>query len=148
MSQKSIELLQLLTQADSVPGHEAEVREIFRAELMGTGTIGTDRLGSIFCTCVGSAAFPRILLDSHLDEVGFIVQWIPESGYVKFLRLGGWLAPTLLAQRVTISTKSGKVPGFNGLNTFANFRTLRAMIARLLGRRKVNAFLATSSNKN
>ncbi len=114
MSQESIELLQLLTQADSVPGHEAEVREIFRAELMGTGTIGTDRLGSIFCTCVGSAAFPRILLDSHLDEVGFIVQWITESGYVKFLPLGGWWAHTLLAQRVTISTKSGKVPGFIG----------------------------------
>ncbi len=35
MSQKSIELLQLLTQADadSVPGHEAEVREIFRADV-------------------------------------------------------------------------------------------------------------------
>lgn len=114
MTQKSIELLTSLTQADGVPGHEAEVREIFRSELTGVGTIATDRLGSIFCTRVGCAESPRILLDSHLDEVGFLVQRVTEAGYVKFLPLGGWWTHTLLAQRVTISTKSGKVPGIIG----------------------------------
>ena len=114
MTQKSIELLTSLTQAHGVPGHEAEVREIFRAALTGIGTIGTDRLGSIFCTHVGNAEHPRILLDSHLDEVGFIVQQVTEAGYVKFLPLGGWWTHTLLAQRVTIATKNGKVPGIIG----------------------------------
>ncbi len=114
MNQKSVELLEVLTQADGVPGHEAAVHAIFRSELIGTGTLGTDRLGSIFCTCVGSAEYPRILLDSHLDEVGFIVQRVTDAGYVKFLPLGFWWAHTLLAQRVTISTKVGKVPGFIG----------------------------------
>ena len=114
MTQKSIELLTSLTQADGVPGHEAEVREIFRSELKNVGSIGTDRLGSIFCTHIGSAEYPRILLDSHMDEVGFIVQRVTEAGYVKFLPLGGWWTHTLLAQRVTISTKKGKVPGIIG----------------------------------
>lgn len=114
MTQKSIELLTSLTQAHGVPGHEGEVREIFRTALTGIGTIATDRLGSIFCTHVGNAGHPRILLDSHLDEVGSIVQRITEAGYVKFLPLGGWWAHTLLAQRVTIATKNGKVPGIIG----------------------------------
>jgi endoglucanase len=54
------------------------------------------------------------LLDSHLDEVGFIVQSVTDNGYIKFLPVGGWWAHTLLAQRVTITTKLGKVPGIIG----------------------------------
>jgi len=104
MNETSIELLESLTQADGIPGHETEVREIFREMVANVGTIGTDRLGSIFSTCVGSSAHPRILLDSHLDEVGFIVRNVTEAGYVKFLPVGGWWAHTLLAQRVTITT--------------------------------------------
>jgi endoglucanase len=114
MAETSIELLKSLTQADGIPGFEAEVRKIFRDKLSDTGAIGTDRLGSIFCTRVGSAEHPRILLDSHMDEVGFIVQSVTDSGYIKFLPVGGWWAHTLLAQRVTITTKLGKVPGIIG----------------------------------
>ncbi len=114
MSRASIDLLRDLTQADAVPGHEAEVREIFRSRLSGVGEIGSDRLGSIFCTKRGAGDVPRILLDSHLDEVGFIVQSVTPAGLVKFLPLGGWWAHALLAQRVRILTRRGKVHGVIG----------------------------------
>ena len=114
MAETSIELLKSLTQADGIPGYEAEVRTIFRDKLSDAGTIGTDRLGSIFCTRAGNTEHPRILIDSHLDEIGFVVQSVTENGFVKFLPLGGWWAHTLLAQRVTITTKLGKVPGVIG----------------------------------
>jgi endoglucanase len=114
MAETSIELLKSLTQADGIPGYEAEVRAIFRDKLSDVGTIGTDRLGSIFCTRAGNAEHPRILVDSHLDEIGFVVQSVTDNGFVKFLPLGGWWAHTLLAQRVTITTKLGKVPGVIG----------------------------------
>lgn len=114
MEQQSIKLLEELTQAAGVPGHETEVRAIFQSRLVDIGAIDRDRLGSIFCTKQGDAPSPRILLDSHLDEVGFIVQRVTDAGYVKFLPLGGWWAHTLLAQRVNIVTKRGKVPGVIG----------------------------------
>ena len=114
MSETSIELLKSLTQADGIPGYEGEVRKIFREAVSDVGTIGTDKLGSIFCTRAGNAKHPRILLDSHLDEIGFVVQNVTDNGFVKFLPLGGWWAHTLLAQRVTITTKLGKVPGVVG----------------------------------
>ena len=114
MSEKSVELLGELTQADAIPGHEEEIREIFHSHLQGIGDIQKDRLGSIYCTKSGSAANPRILLDSHMDEVGFIVQHVTAAGYVKFLTVGGWWAHTLLAQRVNIMTKQGKVTGVIG----------------------------------
>ena len=110
----SIELLRELTQADAIPGHENEVRQIFRARLADVGVIQGDRLGSIFCAKQGSAESPRILLDSHMDEIGFIVQRVTSSGYVKFVPVGGWWTHTLLAQRVNILTKKGKVPGVIG----------------------------------
>lgn len=114
MSQTSIELLTELTQADAIPGHEEAVRQIFHSYLEGVGVVQKDRLGSIFCTKNGNAEKPRILLDSHMDEVGFIVQHVTSAGYVKFLPVGGWWAHTLLAQRVNILTKKGKVPGVIG----------------------------------
>ena len=114
MNETSIELLESLTQADGIPGYEAEVRDVFRNAIADVGLIGTDKLGSIFCTRAGSAETPRILLDSHLDEIGFVVQNVTDKGFVKFLPLGGWWAHTLLAQRVNITTKLGKVPGVIG----------------------------------
>ena len=114
MSETSVELLEELTQADAIPGHEEEVRQLFRSHLKGIGDIQKDRLGSIFCTKSGSAERPRILLDSHMDEVGFIVQHVTGAGYVKFLTVGGWWAHTLLSQRVNILTKQGKVAGVIG----------------------------------
>jgi len=110
----SIELLERLVQADAVPGHEEEVREIFRARLSAVGELGGDRLGSVLCTKRGSADGPRILLDSHVDEVGFIVQRVTAAGLVKFLPLGGWWPHALLAQRVRILTRRGKLPGVIG----------------------------------
>lgn len=114
MSQKSVELLKELTQADAIPGHEEEVRKIFQSQLEGVGVIQRDRLGSIFCAKRGNAEKPRVLLDSHMDEVGFMVQHVTGTGYVTFLPVGGWWAHTLLAQRVNILTKKGKVPGVIG----------------------------------
>ena len=114
MPEKSIELLEELTQAAGIPGHETEVRTIFQSRLADIGSIGTDRLGSIFCAKKGDADQPRVLLDSHLDEVGFIVQRVTDSGYVKFLPVGGWWAHSLLAQRVNILTERGSVPGVIG----------------------------------
>jgi endoglucanase len=110
----SVELLETLTQADAVSGYEQEVREIFAARLCGVGELGYDRLGSVFCVRRGTSAEPRVLLDSHIDEVGFIVQRITSAGEVKFLPLGRWWAHALLAQRVRVLTRQGKVPGVIG----------------------------------
>lgn len=107
----SLALLESLTAADGVSGHEDEVRALFRDRLAPLGTLGLDRLGSVFCEKRGSDDAPRILIESHLDEVGFVVQRITPAGFVKFLPVGGWWPHVLPAQRVRIRTPLGKVPG-------------------------------------
>jgi len=111
--EKSIELLQKVSQAHGAPGQENEVRRIFRNEL-GEG-VSTDRAGNIFFERKGASAYPRILIAAHMDEVGLMVQTIMADGLIKFLPLGAWWAHTLLAKRVRIRTRDGiEIPGVIG----------------------------------
>jgi len=105
------ELLRQLTLAAGPPGAEGPVRDLIRKALRGVGEIECDRLGSIICKKAGAAETPRIQLDSHLDEVGFMVQGISEAGSLSFVPLGGWWEHVLLAQRVEVLTENGPVPG-------------------------------------
>ncbi len=106
MRTKAISLLQELTEAHAVPGHEDEVRAIFVDELEACGQLATDRNGSVFCETGGDG--PRVLLAGHMDEVGFLVQNITPDGFLQFVAVGGWWEHNLLAQRVEILTRGGE----------------------------------------
>ena len=114
MEEHSVELLQQLTEADGVPGHEGEVRAIFEQRLSFVGDVRRDPLGNVLCIRRGSREAPRIMLDCHLDEVGFLVQSITPQGFLKFVNLGGWWSHTLPSQRVRVITEHGKLPGIIG----------------------------------
>ncbi|MFT3991520.1 MAG: M42 family metallopeptidase [Luteolibacter sp.] len=106
MRTKALSLLQELTEAHSVSGHEDEVRAIFVDELENCGELSTDRLGSVFCE-IGSDG-PRVLVAGHMDEVGFMVQSITPDGFLQFVNIGGWWEHNLLAQRVEVRTRNGE----------------------------------------
>ncbi len=72
----------------------------------------TDKLGSVIFRKKGVSAEPKILLAGHMDEVGFLVTFVEESGYLKFTTLGGWFDQVLLGQRVLVRSEKGRlVPG-------------------------------------
>ncbi|MEM7263625.1 MAG: M42 family metallopeptidase [Planctomycetota bacterium] len=100
-------LLEQLSNAYGPPGAEEEVRAIVRNALESVGNIQYDKLGSVICEKRGSTDGPRIVLDGHLDEVGFMVQSITSEGRIAFAPLGGWWGHVLLAQRVRVMTDDG-----------------------------------------
>lgn len=114
MSDESLELLRELTEASGVSGYEQEIREIIRRHLQNITVIEQDRLGSIVCCKKGQAETPRIMLAGHMDEIGFVVKFITDEGFIKFGTLGGWWGHVMLAQRVVIKTQRGDVPGLIG----------------------------------
>lgn len=114
MPDQTIELLRELTEAHGVSGYEQEVREIIRRHLQPMTVIEQDRLGSIVCRKSGEAERPRIMLAGHMDEIGFIVKYITDEGFIKFSTLGGWWGHVMLAQRVVIKARKGDVPGLIG----------------------------------
>ena len=106
MKDSTIDLLQQLTEAQGIPAHEEEVREIFLRELEGKGTFSSDKLGSVFCE--GSGEGPRVLVAGHMDEIGFLVQNITAEGFLELVPVGGWWTHTLLSQRLQVKTREGR----------------------------------------
>ncbi|MBI4720599.1 MAG: hypothetical protein HY770_05160 [Chitinivibrionia bacterium] len=108
-------LLKVLTEADGVAGHEDEIRRLMARELKGSvDEILYDKMGSIVGRKAGSADRPRVLVEGHMDEIGFMVKEITEQGFLKFLPLGGWWGHVTLGQRMRVLTSKGVVPGVVG----------------------------------
>ncbi|HEY5611304.1 MAG TPA: M42 family metallopeptidase [Thermoanaerobaculia bacterium] len=111
-------LLEELTNAPGISGHEGEVRKIVLRELRAAGAEATtDGLGSAIGTFAGPAGSPRIMLAAHMDELGLLVKHITSDGFVKFLPTGGWLDQALVDKRWVIHTSKGRVIGVSGIKT-------------------------------
>jgi endoglucanase len=104
-----------LTNAFAPSGFEGPVREIMKRELQAAGAeVKTDGLGSVIGVVRGTSDSPKIMLVAHMDEVGLLVRYITEEGFVKVQTLGGWLNKSLLDKRWTILTHKGPVHAISG----------------------------------
>jgi len=57
---------------------------------------------------------PVIMVAAHIDEIGFIIRSIDDSGYIRLLSVGGWDSQIVQGQRVDIMTAKGTVKGVIG----------------------------------
>ena len=57
------------------------------------------------------AAPTRVLLAGHCDQIGLVVTYIDDNGFIYTLPVGGWDPQQLIGQRMTIWTKTGPVAG-------------------------------------
>lgn len=112
--EERLELLKEISELSGVPGFEDEVRHYIKTKMTGFCKISRDNLGSIICKKTGSAETPRIMIAGHMDEIGMMVTYITDEGFLRFQTLGGWWEQVMLAQRVTVKTRSGDVLGIIG----------------------------------
>lgn len=114
----TVQLLAELTNANGAPGFEGPVRDILRREWRGIlQDLRTDQLGNLLGRLPGRSDRPRVLLMAHMDEVGFLVRYIDEDGFVYMNRVGGYIDQSVLTQRFTISTPRGPVVGYTGMKS-------------------------------
>ena len=52
----------------------------------------------------------RVMLASHMDEIGFMVKYVEKEGFLRFAPIGGWYAPMLAGQRVCAPRREGPGP--------------------------------------
>jgi len=105
----TLKFLKEITDLNGIPGQEKAVRDFMKDKMMSAADeVSQDNLGSVIGKKVGLENGPRILIAGHMDEVGFIVHYFDDKGFIKFTPLGGWWNQVMLAQQVTITTKSGK----------------------------------------
>lgn len=92
-------------------GHEDRVRRAIQNHLSELGLdTATDTLGNLHTHFPGEG--PRVMLFTHMDQLGFIVRKIESNGLLRLERLGGVPERALAAQDVLICVGEGRdVPG-------------------------------------
>ncbi len=108
-----VRLLARLSNAHGVSGHEGEIRAIVREELAGhVDECYEDRMGNLIAVKRGDDF--RVMLASHMDEIGFMVKYVEKEGFLRFAPIGGWFAPMLTGQRAVLHGANGPVLGVLG----------------------------------
>ena len=88
-------------------GHEDRVRRDLRNRLDAIGVESrSDRLGNLVAHFPGEGL--RVMLFTHMDQLGFIVRQIEANGLIRLERLGGVPERALAAQEVLICVGEGR----------------------------------------
>lgn len=84
---KTEQLLYKLVSPAGVAGDEKRSFEQLRELFSQYGTVKTDNLGSIIIERAGEGK--HIMLDAHLDTIGFVVAGIENGGFLRLAPVGG-----------------------------------------------------------
>ncbi len=107
----NLELFRRLVEAHGVPGYEDAVRAIVREELKDICDLTVDTMGNLICHKAGKPGAKKLMLAAHMDEIGFIVKFIDDKGFIRIQPLGGWDPRQMNSQRVFVHTQNGPLPG-------------------------------------
>ncbi len=106
-------LLKKLTEASGVSGNEKEVRDLIISEIKDhVDEIKIDRIGNIIAYKKGRPNAKTLMVTAHMDEIGFIVKEIDDSGLLKFMTVGGIDKRILVSKVVTVGEE--KIMGVIG----------------------------------
>lgn len=114
MNESRFSFLRQLTDSSGPSGFEQPIQQLIRSELGHyTDEIRTDVHGNVIAA-LNPIAQPRVMLTAHCDEIGFLIRYIDEQGFLYFAPIGGFDAATLPADRVLIQTPTGPITGVIG----------------------------------
>lgn len=94
------ELIRELTSCYGVSGDEGKITALLKDRLSEYGRVYTDAMNNVKCAIPGTG--PKILLNAHIDQIGFIVLGIDDDGFIKVAKSGGIDRRALLSRTVTI----------------------------------------------
>ncbi|MEW6379136.1 MAG: M42 family metallopeptidase [bacterium] len=115
MRQESFDFLKRLVDAPSPSGFEAPAVRVYREYIQPhADTVTVDVMGNASATLSGKTPGPRIMLCGHCDEIGFMVQYIDDQGFIFFSAIGGIDIHLVPGHRVRIHTSGGSVLGVIG----------------------------------
>jgi putative aminopeptidase FrvX len=102
-------LLRDLMLIPGLSGYEGRVRRYLAEQLSKAGVVmRSDRMGNLIATVPGSHDEPKVMLFTHMDQIGFVVRRIDSSGLIRVERVGGIPEKVLPATPVLLCVGQGK----------------------------------------
>ncbi len=93
-------LIQQLTEISSPSGREKNIRQAITEQIRPyVDQIQVDALGNIIAHKKGSGG-KKLLLDAHMDEIGFMVSHIDDQGFIRVEPVGGHMPLRMPNQRI------------------------------------------------
>lgn len=107
--------LKALLETPSVTGSETKVAALVRERLSDVADeIETNVMGSVHARLKGRSSAPSVMIAAHMDEIGLMVTYINDQGFLYVLSVGGVDAAILPGMRVDVHTESGTYRGVVG----------------------------------
>lgn len=104
-----INLLSKLCTAKGVSGREENVCSIIKSEIEPyADEVTIDKNNNVIAK-IGDTSAHNIMLDAHLDEIGFIVTYIDGNGFLKVSSCGGMDCRVVQDTRFKVLTDSGEI---------------------------------------
>jgi len=121
MRSESLEFLRTLIEAPSPSGYEQPAARVFREYVAPLADeVETNVMGSVHAVLRGSSAEradggrTSVMLAGHIDEIGLMVTYVMDTGFLAFKSIGGVDDAILPGMRVDVHTKSGVLRGLLG----------------------------------
>ncbi|MCF6465131.1 M42 family metallopeptidase [Clostridium sp. Cult2] len=99
------EFLKLLSNGSSVSGYEFRLNDrIISTFKKHADQIWVDKLGNIIILKKGvnNQSNLKIMISAHMDEIGLMVKYIEDNGFLRFTNIGGIDPRTILGQEVIV----------------------------------------------
>ncbi|MBQ8944266.1 MAG: M42 family peptidase, partial [Clostridia bacterium] len=101
------ETVKTLSALNGISGRESDVRDYIIGQIKDYAEYKTDALGNLIVFKKGrKTPKNRVMLDAHMDEVGFIVTYITDDGLLKFSNVGGINTKVFIGKTVKIGKDS------------------------------------------
>lgn len=108
-----LDLLRELCAAPAPTGFEAPAQEVLRRRLATVATPDGDALGNVWAS-VGPEDAPHVVVSAHNDQIGLIVTYVDEKGFVSFDKIGGVDPQLLPGRNLVVHGPKGPVNGVVG----------------------------------
>jgi tetrahedral aminopeptidase len=114
LGEESFAFLKEIVDTPGPSGYEQRVQKVFRERVRPyVDDVRTDVMGNVIAV-KNPEGRTRIMLAGHADEIGFIVRYISDDGFLYFGQIGGHDAIVTVGQRVHVHTQNGPVLGVLG----------------------------------
>jgi endoglucanase len=112
--QESLDFLKGFVDTPSPSGFERPAQEVWRQYVSAfADRVESDVQGNSI-GIINEGGSPRVMLIGHCDEIGFMVKYINDKGFIFFSHIGGVDPNIVPAKRVVIHSKKGPVKGVVG----------------------------------